>query len=141
MDDYRLSLEESPVEIRLETEPEIPAIRFDPDQLQQVLWNLLHNAKKHGKPATGRLEIDVRGSVNDEKSRVILSVCDNGELLDTDEQERLFDPFFSTNITGVGLGLYIAHELCSKNDARLDYARQNDHNCFRIHSPAVADRI
>jgi two-component system sensor histidine kinase PilS (NtrC family) len=140
MDDYRLSLEESPVEIRLETEAEIPAIRFDPDQLQQVLWNLLHNAKKHGKPATGRLEIDMRVTVNHEKKRVILSVCDNGELLNEDEQERLFDPFYSTNITGVGLGLYIAHELCIKNGARLDYARQNNRNCFRIHCPAVPDK-
>jgi two-component system sensor histidine kinase PilS (NtrC family) len=70
----------------------------------------------------------------------MLSVCDNGELLDADEQERLFDPFYSTNITGVGLGLYIAHELCSKNGARLDFARRNNHNCFRIHCPVVADK-
>jgi two-component system sensor histidine kinase PilS (NtrC family) len=77
--------------------------------------------------------------VDDTSRRVILSVCDNGELLDADEQERLFDPFYSTNITGVGLGLFIAHELCSKNDARLDYSRQNSHNCFRIHCPVAAD--
>jgi two-component system sensor histidine kinase PilS (NtrC family) len=139
MDDYRLSLDDKPVEIRLEADRELPAIRFDPDQLQQVLWNLLHNAKKHGKPATGSLDIQVRGTVDETKRRVILSVCDNGKLLDADEQGRLFDPFYSTNITGVGLGLYIAHELCSKNGARLDYARQNNLNCFRIHCPAVAD--
>jgi two-component system sensor histidine kinase PilS (NtrC family) len=139
MDDYRLSLDDKPVEIRLEADRELPAIRFDPDQLQQVLWNLLHNAKKHGKPATGSLAIQVRGTVDETKRRVILSVCDNGKLLDADEQGRLFDPFYSTNITGVGLGLYIAHELCSKNNARLDYARQNNLNCFRIHCPTVAD--
>jgi two-component system sensor histidine kinase PilS (NtrC family) len=77
--------------------------------------------------------------VNNEKKRIMLSVCDNGQLLNTNEQERLFDPFYSTKITGVGLGLFIAYELCSKNDARLDYARQNNRNCFRIHCPVVAD--
>ena len=129
---YRLSLDDSPIEIRLDTEENLPAIRFDPDQLQQILWNLLHNAKKHGKPATGSLDIHLHAVADDSGKKVVLSVCDNGQPLAQDEQNRLFDPFYSTNITGVGLGLYIAHELCRKNDARLDFLRHYNRNCFRF---------
>jgi len=139
LDHYRLSLDDSPIEIRVDADDNLPAIRFDPDQLQQVLWNLLHNAKKHCKPSAGIPEMLMRCNSNERGEKVILSVCDNGQPLDTDEQDRLFDPFYSTNISGVGLGLYIAHELCRRNGARLDYHRHGNFNCFRIHCPAQSD--
>ena len=139
LDHYRLSLDEKPVEARIDDNEELPSIRFDPDQLQQVLWNLLHNAKKHGKPSNGPQQIQLGCMASEKQESVIISVCDNGEPLASDEQNRLFDPFYSTDMSGVGLGLYIAHELCSKNGAKLDYSRQNNHNCFRIHCPVIAD--
>jgi two-component system sensor histidine kinase PilS (NtrC family) len=139
LEHYSLSIDDSHLELRLDADENLPTIRFDPDQLQQILWNLMQNAKKHGKPSEGGLNILIRISSDETNKSVTLSICDNGEPLGAEEHDRMFDPFYSTSITGVGLGLYIAHELCRKNGARLDYARQNNRNCFRIHCPVIAD--
>ena len=48
-------------------------------------------------------------------------------------EEKLFEPFFTTESTGTGLGLYLSRELCEANQARLDYTRTSEgKSCFRI---------
>ena len=50
----------------------------------------------------------------------------------------LFQPFFSTEITGTGLGLYLSHSFCEANQAKLDYVEQEQGACFRIECQRVA---
>ncbi len=50
----------------------------------------------------------------------------------TQDQAQLFQPFFSTEITGTGLGLYLAHSFCEANQAQLSYVEQKQGACFRI---------
>ena len=96
--------------------------RFDPDHLQQVLFNLLDNAWLHGRRAGGAPTVTValralypRGGA--------LDVLDDGPGLPTDAVQHLFEPFFTTTAQGTGLGLYLARELCAYNQANLFHQR------------------
>ena len=54
------------------------------------------------------------------------------------DRSALFQPFFSTEITGTGLGLYLAHSFCEANQAQLTYVEQKEQGaCFRVSCLAV----
>jgi two-component system sensor histidine kinase PilS (NtrC family) len=66
-----------------------------------------------------------------------LDVRDRGAGIGAVEQQRLFEPFFTTSHTGTGLGLYISRELCAMNRATLEYRPPTQGGpatgaCFRI---------
>jgi two-component system sensor histidine kinase PilS (NtrC family) len=140
LDHYQLSLDESPVTIELDVAAETGTLLFDPDQLQQILWNLLNNAKKHSQPREGNLDIRLNCSHDPDSDRMMLAVCDNGTALDIEDEERLFNPFYTTGSSGVGLGLFIAHELSRNNNARLDYRRIDERNCFQLQCMSTPDK-
>jgi two-component system sensor histidine kinase PilS (NtrC family) len=92
---------------------------FDRQHLDQVLWNIARNAWRHGSRRPGGIRIVASpGSV---PSRLILDVHDDGPGVTQDVEAHLFEPFFTTEAQGTGLGLYIARELCEGNGARLEY--------------------
>lgn len=109
---------------------EIPDILFDRHHLHQVLWNLCRNAWRHGRKTTGSLTITVSAS----RSRVQFDVCDDGPGANEESLPHLFEPFFTTESSGTGLGLYIARELCEANGARIEYAGSPSGAIFRIHA-------
>src|SRR3989441_3392711 len=92
-------------------------IAFDPAHLHQVMWNLVRNAVRYARkePRSVRLVV---GAFAD---RVELSVIDNGPGVTRSSQGQLFEPFFTTDSKGTGLGLYLARELCAANRAQLEY--------------------
>ena len=106
------------------------AIRIDPSQLHQVLWNLCENALRHaGRPP----EILIRCGVIIGTKRPFIEVQDNGEGVAKKIADNLFEPFFTTQSNGTGLGLYIARELCEINQASLNLAEDcTEGSCFRI---------
>ncbi|HEV7477832.1 MAG TPA: ATP-binding protein, partial [Burkholderiales bacterium] len=61
-----------------------------------------------------------------------LSVIDNGPGVPAADQGQLFEPFFTTESKGTGLGLYLARELCSANRAILEYVDDLPGAHFRI---------
>jgi two-component system sensor histidine kinase PilS (NtrC family) len=63
----------------------------------------------------------VRIEVSQVEAQVLIHVFDDGPGMSEDAQAHLFEPFFTTESSGTGLGLYIARELAEANDARLDY--------------------
>ncbi|OHX13419.1 two-component system sensor histidine kinase NtrB [Chromobacterium sphagni] len=93
-------------------------LRFDRGHLSQVLGNLLANAWRHSSRRPGAVQL--QASVAEDY--LILRVIDDGPGVAEAEQSRLFEPFFTTESAGSGLGLYIARELAEANDARLDYS-------------------
>jgi two-component system, NtrC family, sensor histidine kinase PilS len=104
------------------------SIEFDRAHLNQVLWNLLHNAWRHCRRLVGSVRIAVSRRAN----RVELHVIDDGEGVPKALQAQLFEPFFTTFASGTGLGLYIARELCAANGASLDYLDRGPGADFRI---------
>ena len=103
-------------------------MEFDRAHLNQVLWNLLHNAWRHCRRLAGSVRIAVSRRAN----RVELHVLDDGEGVPRALQAQLFEPFFTTFASGTGLGLYIARELCAANGASLEYLDRGPGADFRI---------
>jgi two-component system, NtrC family, sensor histidine kinase PilS len=109
-------------------------IEFDREHLRQVLWNLLRNAVRHAPHAPGSVRIVLR-TYGDQ---VELNVTDDGPGVPRAIQGQLFEPFFTTESKGTGLGLYLARELCAANGAALEYVDDMPGAHFRILSREAA---
>ena len=103
-------------------------IEFDREHLRQVLWNLLRNAVRHAPQQDG----SVRIVLNTYGNQVELNVIDNGPGVAREIQGQLFEPFFTTENKGTGLGLYLARELCAANHAALEYVDDMPGAHFRV---------
>ena len=106
-------------------------VRFDPSQLQQVLWNLCQNGIRYTRPRPDGVLMELIAGVSGESS--YLDVVDFGSGIDVAHAGQIFEPFFTTESKGTGLGLYVARELCESNQARLSYIPGAGRCCFRIH--------
>lgn len=93
-------------------------MRFDANHLRQVLVNLLGNALRHASAGRGAVRIEWRRTRDD---RLELRITDDGSGVSPDALQHLFEPFFTTESRGTGLGLYLARELCHANAARIRY--------------------
>jgi two-component system, NtrC family, sensor histidine kinase PilS len=103
-------------------------VEFDREHLHQVMWNLLRNAVRYARAEPGAVRIRLDGYAD----RVELSVIDNGPGVPAPIQGQLFEPFFTTEAKGTGLGLYLASELCAANRATLEYVSDTAGAHFRI---------
>lgn len=86
----------------------------DPNQMQIVIRNLIHNARD-ALPEGGRITITTRK----EAGCVLLSVTDNGPGIAEDILHRIMDPLFTTKARGIGLGLSMAKAIVEKNNGQL----------------------
>ncbi|MBN3032576.1 MAG: hypothetical protein JW873_00580 [Candidatus Saganbacteria bacterium] len=84
----------------------IPALKGDPDELQEVFVNLIQNAFD-SMPGGGELKLR---SYQDD-GHIMIEVSDTGKGVAEENREKIFDPFYSTRHEGVGLGLSIAYRI------------------------------
>ncbi len=119
------------------------SISIDPQQIKQVLLNLIQNgADSIGRNGTVTLRAR-RGEkrLNDHQTEVvILEVSDTGKGIPPEAEKRLFDPFFTTKDTGTGLGLSIAARIVEKHRGALQYQKQADYGAvfgiiLPLHTP------
>lgn len=96
----------SGVDIQLKVEPELPYVQADPDQIRQVLMNLVINALE-ALDGRGVLAISARKA----DGGVEVEISDNGPGLPEGNPEQVFDPFYSTRERGTGMGLAIARRI------------------------------
>ena len=99
-------------------------IRVDPQQIKQVLINLVQNAAEAiGKDGTITLRsrFDNVRLLDRTRAVVVLEVTDTGKGIPPEVEKRLFDPFFTTKDTGTGLGLPIAARIVEKHGGALRY--------------------
>ena len=114
--------------IKLEIDPKLHT-QFDEPQLRQVMINLIRNAIRHN--AADIEQISIHGYV--QNAIIHIDVIDYGQGIDQENLKQLFQPFFSTEINGTGLGLYLSQSICEANQAKLSYVeRQQQGACFRI---------
>ena len=118
--------------LRVKTQP---TISFDTHQLEQILINLINNGLRYSSYAHPHayVEMDIYCADND----VIIDVLDNGHGVSEADLPYLFDPFFTTDKAGTGLGLYLSQAFCEANQARLLYIPEHPKSCFRLVVPAV----
>ncbi len=93
---------------------------FDRSHLDQILWNLARNARRHGRGQPQSVTILLRNAADVEN--LVLEIGDDGPGVPAEALAHLFEPFFTTDASGTGLGLYIARELAEVNGALLEYA-------------------
>lgn len=106
--------------------------RIDPSQIQQVLTNLFQNGIRYSEQNTGKRTLTVIADFNIQSEQPTLDIIDQGPGVPADQQDKIFEPFYTSEKSGTGLGLYIARELCEANQARLDYHPITSGSCFRI---------
>ena len=100
------------IELRIGVQPAPAMLQIDPHDLEQVILNLVINARD-ALPIGGVIDIDVRRQTIDEKDLapgeyVRLRVHDNGMGMTPEVREHLFEPFFTTKEVGSGTGLGLA---------------------------------
>ena len=96
------------IEVKADLPANLPEVPLDADRMNQVLLNLYLNSI-HAMNAGGILE--VRVSRDDARKLTTITVSDNGRGIETADQERIFDPYFTTKADGTGLGLAIVHKI------------------------------
>ncbi|PYC28126.1 PAS domain-containing sensor histidine kinase [Aquipseudomonas alcaligenes] len=107
--------------------------RMDPHQLNQVLTNLVQNGLRYSAQKHQLGQVWLKLYRDSESDLPTLEVLDNGPGVPPDQVQHIFEPFYTTDNKGTGLGLYISRELCESNQARLDYKpREGGGSCFRI---------
>jgi two-component system sensor histidine kinase PilS (NtrC family) len=127
--DFKAGLsEESDITVELQDQMSTQ-LRFDPLHLSQILGNLCQNGLRYSKKKTNEAKMTIRVGV--ESDVQFIDVIDFGEGVAEDLIPNLFEPFYTTEVTGTGLGLYLSRELCEANSARLSYSNRNGSR-FRI---------
>lgn len=135
VDDYCRS-HHPDAEINIRITPVDCQIHFIPSQLRQVLGNLLDNGLRYSRRATGKPRLQLKGGYRSGslQEQAYLNIIDDGPGVPEDVEERLFEPFHTTEASGTGLGLYISRQLCEANHARLIYRRtRQGKSCFSLY--------
>jgi PAS domain S-box-containing protein len=112
------SLTSEGIEIETALDAELPLVPGDPTGLQQVILNLVVNARD-AIEGTGRIAIET-ARVPGPPGGIRLSVADTGRGIAPDDLARIFDPFFTTKPRGTGLGLSITHGIVRDHGATID---------------------
>jgi signal transduction histidine kinase/FixJ family two-component response regulator len=138
----RFTLAAEKIRVELDLDPALPFVQGDGGQLQQVLINLLSNARhaleeqSHG----GVIRLRTRRASD---RRLLLEVEDNGPGIPQAIQARIFDPFFTTKPAGVGTGLGLSIVLSVVREhggqVRLQSPPQGG-ALFQIELPAATER-
>jgi len=127
--------EDSHVRLSVAHDPALPDIHLDPDQIRQVLLNVVLNGIQ-AMPEGGR--IVVRSSYRQSEGTALIEVADTGNGQPPPNLDHLFDPFFTTKPHGTGLGLSISYQLVHNHRGSLN-VRKNDQGglTFAISLPAA----
>lgn len=116
---------------------DLPLVKGDPRQLQQVLLNLVMNAIQAMEPTgTGTLRVVTRG----EGDRVVLEVADTGPGIPARARAHVFEPFFTTKRDGTGLGLSVSYGIVAAHGGTISIAATGPSGTtFRVSLPALDD--
>jgi two-component system cell cycle sensor histidine kinase/response regulator CckA len=138
------------VEFFTSLHPALGSVRVDPVQIEQVLMNLVLNARD-AMPQGGKLIIETNNADLDEDCRsrrasipagkyVVLAVSDNGSGMDEETQNRIFEPFYTTKELGkgTGLGLATVYGIVKQSGGSIwVYSEPGHGTTFKIYFPRV----
>jgi hypothetical protein len=140
------------VEVRVELSAQAGTVRADPRQVEQVIMNLVVNARD-AMPHGGKLLIETAGvelDASDAPSHaeapagryVLLAVSDTGVGMDEPTRRQIFEPFFTTKGAGkgTGLGLSMVEGIVVQSGGRIEVHSEPGHGTtFKIHLPRVEE--
>ena len=128
------------VSLQMELAPALPMILGDRVQLQQVIINLVMNGIEAMQSVTDRPRELVIRSRQDETQQVFVSVTDCGVGISAENADRLFNAFFTTKSSGMGMGLSICRSIMEAHGGRLWATANVPHGAtFQFTLPVNAD--
>jgi two-component system, NtrC family, nitrogen regulation sensor histidine kinase NtrY len=114
---HKKELADQSINVTIEVNPENLFILADKTMIEQVLINLIKNAiQAFDEQVDKRIELS---AFSNEKGRAVISVKDNGAGIDSDAQEKIFIPFFSTKKTGSGIGLSLSKQIMRQHEGNI----------------------
>ena len=142
------------IELRTVLDPKLGSVKADPGQMQQIIMNLVVNARD-AMPDGGKLTIETGNAVVDENSPlyqlplsagryVLLCVTDTGIGMDEDTKARIFEPFFTTKAVGrgSGLGLSTVYGVVKQSGGHVCvYSDLGRWSVFKIYLPQVGQAV
>jgi two-component system sensor histidine kinase HydH len=126
--------------VRVDCPPNVPPIAADPDQLQQVLVNLIINACD-ACARKGAIRLGAHAA--DGKETVHIEISDDGCGIAQEDLNAVFDPFFTTKKRGegTGLGLPVASSIVRNHHGEISLvSRQGEGTTVTIHWPVATER-
>ena len=103
---------------------------FDNHQLAQILVNLINNGLRFSSKTQPHAFVTLQ--VYESGKSIHIDVIDTGHGVAKENIQYLFNPFFTTDSQGTGLGLYLSQAFCQANYANLEYVRSEGQTCFRM---------
>ncbi len=145
------SLLPATIDFRVESDPALPALMADPTQLQQILINLVVNARD-AVGGEGEISLGVRAReflrpvVDDAAPGLFVEfvVHDDGPGMDEETRQRIFDPFFTTKGVheGTGLGLAVVYGAARAHGGWVDVdSEPGQGSTFRVAIPATTESV
>jgi signal transduction histidine kinase len=120
LNDLKTSLEKKRVQVVLEFDPNLPAVKGDRDQLWRVFENLIQNAIKYNPPG---ILLTLGATYSEPLKRVVCTIADTGIGIEPSLQDKLFQPYQRGKLAhaghGLGLGLYISHQIVAAHGGTL----------------------
>lgn len=133
-------LQTSGVAIQLDLAEGLPDIAVNPNQIKQVILNLLQNALQ-AMPDGGSVSVKSGRELRTDGLGVFVKVCDTGEGIPPEYYERIFEPFFTTRPQGkgTGLGLSVSYGIITSHGGQIDVdSVMGRGSCFTIWLPVEA---
>ncbi|MFH1311873.1 MAG: PAS domain S-box protein [Candidatus Eisenbacteria bacterium] len=142
------------IEVDFHLDPDLPVVRGDRSNMEQVIMNLVLNARD-AMPGGGKIIITTESVTLDENQCAVLAqatpgkyvcitVTDEGIGMDSDTLEHIFEPFFSTNVAGegAGLGLAVVHSIIQQHEGWIDaYSEPGNGATFKVYFKAFSATI
>ncbi len=139
------------IEMKLELSPSLPMVNIDKSQFNQVMLNLVVNARE-SMPQGGSILIETYMDVKDEKDAlsdeaifnkyIVISIKDTGSGIEKDIQDKIFEPFFTTKQNGTGLGLSVVYGIVKQHRGFIELESEiNKGTTFKIYIPCIDEVV